>query len=203
MIERLQTNITHYENRRDLNQSSNHISIFTFFTLKIEQTFVKEKKAWKKINSERLTFCLRVFVVSAFFNNVNDIETFVKKIQFSVQSIIQKAIFMIKELKRAQFFWNFKCSKVVTTIKKRRKNDRFYELKNIKKHIWNSSTSKKNHRQEKEIKIQKNLSKVYSLNDVILTSCLLSENAESQIEKIFQSFELDSKKQFEKNNTNC
>jgi hypothetical protein len=121
MIERLQASITHCENRRDLNQSSNHISISTIFTLKIEQTFVKKRRAWKKIDSERLAFCLRSFVVSAFFNNVNDIETFVKEIQLSVQSIIQEAIFMIKKSKFAQFFWNSKCSEVVTTIKKRRK----------------------------------------------------------------------------------
>jgi hypothetical protein len=121
MIERLQASITHCESKRDLNQSSNHISIFTIFTLKIEQTFVKEKRIWKKIDNEKLTFCLRLFVVSAFFNNVNDIKTFVKKIQFSVQSIIQETIFMIKESKRAQFFWSFKCLKIVTTIKKRRK----------------------------------------------------------------------------------
>jgi hypothetical protein len=103
-IERLQANITHCESRRDLNQSSNHISIFTIFTLKIEQTSVKEKRAWKKIDSETLTFCLRLLVVSASFNNVNDIETFVKEIQFSVQSIILEAIFMIKKSERAQFF---------------------------------------------------------------------------------------------------
>jgi hypothetical protein len=82
---------------------------------------VKKRRAWKKIDSERLTFCLRAFVVSAFFNNVNDIEILVKKIQFNVQSIIQKAILMIKKSERAQFFWNFKCSKIVTTIKKRRR----------------------------------------------------------------------------------
>jgi hypothetical protein len=46
-------------------------------------------------------FCLRLLVVSTSFNNVNDIEIFVKKIQLSVQSIILKAILMIKELKRA------------------------------------------------------------------------------------------------------
>jgi hypothetical protein len=51
-----------------------------------------------------LTFCLRAFVVSTSFNNVNDIETFVKEIQLSVQSIIQEAILMIKESERAQFF---------------------------------------------------------------------------------------------------
>jgi hypothetical protein len=118
MIERLQASITHCESRRDLSQSSNYISIFTIFTLKIERTFVKKRKAWKKIDNEKLTFCLRTFVVSTFFNNVNDIETFVKEIQFSVQSIIQEAIFMIKKSKRVQFFWNFKCSEIVTTIKK-------------------------------------------------------------------------------------
>ncbi len=131
MIERLQTSITHYENKRDLNQSSNYILIFTIFTLKIEQTSVKEKKAWKKIDSERLTFCLRSFVVSAFFNNVNDIKTFVKEIQFNVQLIIQETIFIIKKSKRAQFFWSSKCSKIVTTIKRKRKE-------------WSSRQIKKN-----------------------------------------------------------
>jgi hypothetical protein len=121
MIERLQASITHCESRRDLNQSSNHISISTIFTLKIEQTSVKEKRAWKKIDSERLAFCLRSLVVSASFNNVNDIETFVKKIQLSVQSIIQEAIFMIRESERAQFFWNSKCSEIVATIRRKRR----------------------------------------------------------------------------------
>jgi hypothetical protein len=49
-------------------------------------------------------FSLRLFVVSASFNNVNDIETLVKEIQLSVQSIILEAILMIKESERAQFF---------------------------------------------------------------------------------------------------
>jgi hypothetical protein len=129
MIERLQASITHCENKRDLNQSSNHISIFTIFTLKIEQTSVKKRRAWKKINSERLTSCLRAFVVSASFNNVNDIETFVKEIQFSVQSIIQEAILMIRKSERAQFFWSFKCSEIVTTIKKRRREWSFLRIK--------------------------------------------------------------------------
>jgi hypothetical protein len=128
MIERLQASITHCENRRDLNQLSNHISIFTIFTLKIKQTFVKKRKVWKKIDSKRLTSCLRAFVVSTFFNNVNDIETFVKKIQLSVQSIIQEAIFMIRKSERAQLFWSFKCSKVVTTIKKKRREWSFLRI---------------------------------------------------------------------------
>jgi hypothetical protein len=62
---------------------------------------------------------------------------------------------------------------------------------------------KKNHRQEKEIKIQKNLREVYNSNNVTLTSRSLSEIAKSQIEEDFQNFELDSKEQFKKNNTNC
>jgi hypothetical protein len=103
MIKRLQTNIMHCENKRDLNQSSNYISIFKIFTLKIEQTSVKKGRAWKKIDNEKLTFCLRSFVVLAFFNNVNDIETFVKEIQLSVQFIIQEAILMIRESKRTVF----------------------------------------------------------------------------------------------------
>jgi hypothetical protein len=62
---------------------------------------------------------------------------------------------------------------------------------------------KENHRQEKEIKIQKNLWKAYNSDNVILTSRSLSEIAESQIEEDFQNFELDSEKQFKENNTSC
>jgi hypothetical protein len=52
---------------------------------------------------------------------------------------------------------------------------------------------KENHRQEKEIKIQKNLWKVYNSDDFILTSRSLNENTKSQIEKDSQNFELDLK----------
>jgi hypothetical protein len=62
---------------------------------------------------------------------------------------------------------------------------------------------KESHRQEKKIRIQKNLREAYNSDNVILTSRSLSEIAESQIEEDFQSFELDSEKQFKKNNTSC
>jgi hypothetical protein len=62
---------------------------------------------------------------------------------------------------------------------------------------------KENHRQEKEIKIQKNLWEAYNLNSVTLTSRSLSEIAKSQIEEDLQSFELDSEKQSRRNNTSC
>jgi hypothetical protein len=156
MIERLQASITHCESKRDLNQSSNHISIFTIFTLKIEQTSVKKRKVWKKIDIERLTSCLRAFVVSASFNNVNDIETFVKKIQLSVQSIIQEAILMIKKSERAQFFWSFKCSEVVTTIKKKRKEWSFLRIeKNWKTYLKFIDVKKKIIVKKKKLEFKK------------------------------------------------
>ncbi len=74
------------------------------------------------------------------------------------------------------------------------------KLKDISEIHWRQ---KKNHPQEKEIKIQKNLWKVYSSDNVILTFRSLSEIAESQIEKDFQNFELDSEEQFKRNNTSC
>jgi hypothetical protein len=156
MIERLQASITHCESRRDLNQSSNHISIFTILTLKIEQTFVRERKAWKKIDSERLTSCLRAFVVSASFNNVKNIETFVKEIQLSVQSIIQKTILMIRESERAQLFWNFKCSKVVTTTKRKRREWSFLRIeKNWKTYLKFIDVKKKVIVKKKKLKFKK------------------------------------------------
>jgi hypothetical protein len=67
-----------------------------------------------------------------------------KKIQLSVQYIIQKAIFMIKESEHAQFFWSFKCSKIVTTIKtKTQKMIIFANKKKLKNIFKNSSTLKR------------------------------------------------------------
>jgi hypothetical protein len=156
MIERLQASITHCESRRDLNQSSNHISIFTIFTLKIEQTSVRKRRAWKKIDNERLTSCLRAFVVSASFNNVKNIKTLVREIQLNVQSIIQEAILMIKESKRAQFFWNSKCSEVVTTIKKKRREWSFLRIeKNWKTYLKFIDVKKKVIVKKKKLKFRK------------------------------------------------
>jgi hypothetical protein len=116
---------------------------------------LSKKKAWKKIDNERFAFCLRSFVVSAFFNNVNDIETFVKKIQLSVQSIIQKAIFMIRESKRAQFFWSFKFSKIVTTIKRKRKKWSFRRIeKNWKTYLKFIDVKKKIIVKKKKLKFE-------------------------------------------------
>jgi hypothetical protein len=156
MIERLQASITHCESRRDLNQSSNHISISTILTLKIEQTSVKERRAWKKIDSEKLTSCLRAFVVSTSFNNVKNIETFVKEIQLSVQSIIQEAILMIRESIRAQFFWNSKCSKIVATIKRKRRKWSFLRIeKSWKTYLKFIDVKKKIIVKKKKLKFRK------------------------------------------------
>jgi hypothetical protein len=56
---------------------------------------------------------------------------------------------------------------------------------------------KENHRQKKEIKIQKNLWKAYNSNDVILTSRSLSEITELQIEEILKISNLIQKNNLE------
>jgi hypothetical protein len=142
-------------------------------------------------------------LIAASFNNVNNIETLVKEIQLSVQSIIQEAVFMIRESEHVQFFWSFKYSEIVATIKRRSREWSFLQIeKNWKTYLKFIDVKKKNHRQEKEIEIQKNLWKVYNSDDFILTSRSLSENTDTQIEENFQSFELNSEEQFWKNNTN-
>ncbi len=67
MIERLQFSIAHCENRSDLDQLFNHISIFTIFILEVEHTSIKkkklEKKRYEKIN-DVLAFIRRFVNVS-------------------------------------------------------------------------------------------------------------------------------------------
>ncbi len=199
MIERLQASITHRESRRDLNQSSNHISISTIFTLKIEQTSVKERRAWKKIDNERLTLCLRAFVVSTSFNNVNDIETFVKEIQLSVQSIIQKAIFMIKESERAQFFWSFKCSKVVTTIKRRRREWSFLRIeKSWKTYLKFIDVKKKVIVKKKKLKFRKIFKKLITQTTSLWRLARWAKSQSHWSKKIFKISNLIQKNNLKK-----
>jgi hypothetical protein len=199
MIERLQASITHCESRRDLNQSSNHISIFTIFTLKIEQTSVRERRTWKKIDNERLTSCLRAFVASAFFNNVNDIETFVKEIQLSVQSIIQEAIFMIKESKRAQFFWNFKCSEIVATITKKRKEWSFLRIeKNWKTYLKFIDVKKKVIVKKKKLKFKKIFEKLTTQTTSLWRLVRWAKSQSHKSKKIFKVSNLIQKNNLEK-----
>ncbi len=65
MTSRLQACVTHCESRFDLNQFSDHISVFTIFTLKMKQTSITKKRVWKRLDYDKFCAHLLLFVVSS------------------------------------------------------------------------------------------------------------------------------------------
>ncbi len=70
MISWLVNNVINCETRSDFNQSSNHISIFITFIFEVNFVSIKQRRAWKRVNVEKLRSNLRLFIVSSSFNIV-------------------------------------------------------------------------------------------------------------------------------------
>jgi hypothetical protein len=70
MIDWFVNNVINCETWFDFNQSLNHISILITFTLEIDSMSFKQKKAWKRINVDKLRKNLLLFVVSSFLINI-------------------------------------------------------------------------------------------------------------------------------------
>jgi hypothetical protein len=53
---------------------------------------IRQKKAWKRVNIEKLRISLRLFIVSSTLNIVEQIKVFVHFIQSSIYKIIDAVI---------------------------------------------------------------------------------------------------------------
>ncbi len=70
MIEKLQQRLIYCMIRFEINQSSNHISIFTKLMLIMKKNESRRQRAWKNINSNKLIDIWRKLVASSSFNSV-------------------------------------------------------------------------------------------------------------------------------------
>ncbi len=113
MTNRLQACVTHCESRFDLNQFSDHILVFTIFTLKMKQTSITKKRVWKRFDYDKLCVHLLLFVASSASRSVNEIKNLTQELQRSITTIIVSIVFLIKALFRTQSYWNQKCADVV------------------------------------------------------------------------------------------
>jgi hypothetical protein len=92
MISWLVNNVISCETRFDFNQSLNHISIFIILTLEIDFVSIKQKRAWKRVDVEKLRNSWRLFVVSSSFNIVEQVKVFANFIQLSIHKAIDAAV---------------------------------------------------------------------------------------------------------------
>jgi hypothetical protein len=121
MINWLVNNVINCETRFDLNQSSNHISIFITFTLEINFVSIKQKKAWKRVDVEKLRNNLRLFIVSSSLNIVEQIEVFANLIQSSIHKAIDATVSWARFVSKSKSHWNQKCVDAVSTARRKRR----------------------------------------------------------------------------------
>jgi hypothetical protein len=92
MINWFVNNVINCETRFDFNQSSSHISIFIIFTFEINFVSIKQKKAWKRVDVEKLRNNLRLFIVSSSLNIVEQMKIFVNHIQLNIHKAIDAVV---------------------------------------------------------------------------------------------------------------
>ncbi len=121
MISWLVNNVISCETRSDLNQSSNHISILITLTLKINSVSIRQKRAWKRVDVEKLRSNLRLFITSSSLSIVEQIEVFANLIQSSIHKTIDAAVSWARFVPKSKSHWNQKCVDVVLTTRRKRR----------------------------------------------------------------------------------
>ncbi len=121
MISWFVNNVINCETRFDFNQSSNYISIFITFTFEINSVSIKQKKAWKRVDVEKLRSDLRLFIVSSSLNIVEQMKVFANFIQSSIHKVIDATVSWTKFVSKSKSHWNQKCVDVVSTAKRKRR----------------------------------------------------------------------------------
>ncbi len=121
MISWFVNNVISCETRFDFNQSSNHISILITLTFEINSVSIKRKKAWKRVDVEKLRNNLRLFVVSSLLNIVEQMKVFANFIQSSIHKAIDATVSWAKFVSKSKSHWNQKCVDVVSTARRKQR----------------------------------------------------------------------------------
>jgi hypothetical protein len=117
-----------------MNQSSDHISIFTKLMIIVKRNESRRRKTWKSMNIDKFLNNWREFVASSSFNCVAQIEAYALKIQQCVLRSIKIFVSWTNFFSEIKFFWNEKCVEAVTTTKRRRRE---WTSLHIEKIWWN------------------------------------------------------------------
>jgi hypothetical protein len=121
IFEELQKRLVHCMTWSKLNQSSNHISISIKIMLEMNLKIERQRKAWKKIDVEKLISCWRDFVAFESLCRRQFIEKYAIKIRQSIKSMMNIAISWNRFSIETKFFWNDRCVDAMTTIKRKRR----------------------------------------------------------------------------------
>jgi hypothetical protein len=107
--------------RSKMNQSSDHISIFTKLMIIVKRNESRRRRAWKSMSIDKLLNSWRELVASSSFSCVAQIEAYAQKIQQCVLRSIKIFVSWTNFFSEIKLFWNDKCAEAVTTTKRRRR----------------------------------------------------------------------------------
>jgi hypothetical protein len=121
MTKKLQKEFIHCMTRSKMNQSLNHISIFTKLMIIVKRNESRRRRAWKSMSTNKLLKNWRELVASSSFNCIAQVEAYALKIQQFVLRLIKIFVSWTNFSFEIKFFWNEKCAEAITTTRRRRK----------------------------------------------------------------------------------
>jgi hypothetical protein len=121
MFEELQKRLVHCMIKSKFNQSSNHISISIKIMLEMNLKIERQRRAWKKIDIEKLINVWRDLVASTSLSNRQHVEKYAIRIRQSIKNAMNIVMFWNKSSIETKFFWNDRCVDAMTTIKRKRR----------------------------------------------------------------------------------
>ncbi len=121
MTKKLQKKFIHCMTRSKMNQSSDHISIFTKLMIIVKRNESRRRRAWKNMSINKLLNNWRELVASSSFSCVAQVEAYALKIQQCVLRSIEIFVSWTNFFFEIKLFWNEKCAEAVTTTKRRRR----------------------------------------------------------------------------------
>jgi hypothetical protein len=143
MTKKLQKRFIHCMTRSKMNQSSDHISIFTKLMIIVEKNESRRRRAWKSINIDKHLDSWRELVASSSFNCVAQIEVYVQEIQQCVLRSIKIFVSWTNFFSEIKLFWNEKCAETMTMTKRRRREWTSLHIEKIWRNYLRTSNEKK------------------------------------------------------------
>jgi hypothetical protein len=143
MTKELQKRLIHCMTRSKMNQSSNHVSIFTKLMLIVKKNESRRRRAWKDISLDKLNNNWRDFVAFSFFSCRTQIENYALQIQCCILRSIKSFVSWTKFSSEIKFFWNEKCVEIVTTARRRRREWTTLHIEKIWRNYLKASNEKK------------------------------------------------------------
>ena len=159
--------IEHFKAKSKINQSFDHISIFTKILLNIVTTSIVFRKLWKSINVKKVKKMKKWISSIKNSKTKEQINESIKKLQKYLTEIIDKTVSWTKSSSESKSFWFRNCFEAVFEARKlRRKWTKNHLNENWQKYVKNNDKKKKTIKKIKEMKFKKNIIEVTSKNEI-------------------------------------